>query len=230
MSNIYTIFPTIIYVGEVKDHEKHKEEFYKVYPKFDYEVTKYDNTVSENTGKVLLHLEDSLNPLFEEIIYGHVKKYICDILKYKDIFNYTITKSWLSRARNSNNCIPWHIHSPSHLSFTYYLNMPPNAHKLKLAAPYSQFLPFLGSAVENQLEERTMIQEFYELNSTTFDMIPPEGSIVLFPSRIQHTTESVVKDFTGERLAIVGDIILTLKEDHLNFSMGFIDPKYWKQY
>jgi hypothetical protein len=75
-----------------------------------------------------------------------------------------------------------------------------------------------------------MIQEFNELNSTTFDMIPPEGSIVLFPSRIQHTTESVVKDFTGERLAIVGDIILTLKEDHLNFSMGFIDPKYWKQY
>ena len=59
---------------------------------------------------------------------------------------------------------------------------------------------------------------------------PKKGSIVLFPSRIQHTTESVVKDFTGERLAIVGDIILTLKEDHLNFSMGFIDPKYWKQY
>ena len=67
MSHIYTIFPTTIYVGEVKDHKKHKEEFYKVYPKFDYEVNEHDNTVSENTGKVLLHLDDTLNPLFEEI-------------------------------------------------------------------------------------------------------------------------------------------------------------------
>tara|TARA_B100001250_G_scaffold82538_1_gene68096 strand:+ start:81 stop:773 length:693 start_codon:yes stop_codon:yes gene_type:complete len=230
MSHIYTIFPTTIYVGEVKDHKKHKEEFYKVYPKFDYEVNEHDNTVSENTGKVLLHLEDTLNPLFEEIIYGHVKSYICDILRYKDIFNYVIIKSWLSRARSSKNEIPWHIHSPSHISFCYYLNMPPNSHKLKLGSPYNEFTPFLGSHSENKLDERVMIDEYTNLNSVTFDMSPPEGSVVLFPSRIKHTTKSVVKDFTGERLAIVGDIILTLKEDQLQYSMGFIDPKYWKQY
>ena len=37
-------------------------------------------------------------------------------------------------------------------------------------------------------------------------------------------------DFEGERLGIVGDITLMLKEDQLNFSMGYIDNKYWKKY
>jgi hypothetical protein len=39
------------------------------------------------------------------------------------------------------------------------------------------------------------------------------------------------ENFTGERLAIVGDIVLTLKEDRpMVHSMGFVDPRYWKQY
>ena len=53
----FNIFPTTIYVGEVNDHEKHKEEFYKVYPKFDYEETDRHNTVSEGDGNPLLHLD-----------------------------------------------------------------------------------------------------------------------------------------------------------------------------
>ena len=73
------------------EHEKHKEEFYKVYPKYDYEENDRYNTVSENVGNPLLHLEDSLEPLFGDII-SHVKKYTCEVLKYKDIFNYVITK------------------------------------------------------------------------------------------------------------------------------------------
>ena len=34
---LFNIFPTTVYVGEVTDHQTHKEEFYKVYHKFDYE-------------------------------------------------------------------------------------------------------------------------------------------------------------------------------------------------
>ena len=44
---------------------------------------------------------------------------LTDILEYKDIFNYAITKSWISRARD-NKEIPWHIHSTSHISFVYF--------------------------------------------------------------------------------------------------------------
>ena len=48
---LFNIFPTTVYVGEVTDHQTHKEEFYKVYHKFDYEDSDANSTVSENTGR-----------------------------------------------------------------------------------------------------------------------------------------------------------------------------------
>ena len=39
MHQTYNVFPTTIYLGEIVEHQKCKEEFYKVYPKFDYEDT-----------------------------------------------------------------------------------------------------------------------------------------------------------------------------------------------
>ena len=225
---LFNIFPTTVYVGEVTDHQTHKEEFYKVYHKFDYEDSDANSTVSENTGRPFIHLEDNLDPLFNEIIL-HTKRYVMDVLQYKDIFEYVITKTWLSRTRSQKE-IPWHIHSTSHISFVYYLNMPPNAHKLKFLNPHNKNSFFLGMSLESRYEERTMVKEFNQLNSEEFYIHPPEGTVALFPSSVQHCTQCVDKSFDDERLAIVGDITLTLKEDQLQYSMGYIDQKYWKKY
>ena len=225
---LFNIFPTTVYIGEVTDHQTHKEEFYKVYHKFDYEDSDANSTVSENTGRPFIHLEDNLDPLFNEIIL-HTKRYVMDVLQYKDIFEYVITKTWLSRTRSQKE-IPWHIHSTSHISFVYYLNMPPNAHKLKFLNPHNKNSFFLGMSLESRYEERTMVKEFNQLNSEEFYIHPPEGTVALFPSSIQHCTQCVDKSFDDERLAIVGDITLTLKEDQLQYSMGYIDQKYWKKY
>ena len=225
---LFNIFPTTVYVGEVTDHQTHKEDFYKVYHKFDYEDSDANSTVSENTGRPFIHLEDNLDPLFNEIIL-HTKRYVMDVLQYKDIFEYVITKTWLSRTRSQKE-IPWHIHSTSHISFVYYLNMPPNAHKLKFLNPHNKNRFFLGMSLESRYEERTMVKEFNQLNSEEFYIHPPEGTVALFPSSIQHCTQCVDKSFSDERLAIVGDITLTLKEDQLQYSMGYIDQKYWKKY
>ena len=225
---LFNIFPTTVYVGEVTDHQTHKQEFYKVYHKFDYEDSDANSTVSENTGRPFIHLENNLDPLFNEIIL-HTKRYVMDVLQYKDIFEYVITKTWLSRTRSQKE-IPWHIHSTSHISFVYYLNMPPNAHKLKFLNPHNKNSFFLGMSLESRYEERTMVKEFNQLNSEEFYIHPPEGTVALFPSSIQHCTQCVDKSFDDERLAIVGDITLTLKEDQLQYSMGYIDQKYWKKY
>ena len=225
---LFNIFPTTVYVGEVTDHQTHKEEFYKVYHKFDYEDSDANSTVSENTGRPFIHLEDNLDPLFNEIIL-HTKRYVMDVLQYKDIFEYVITKTWLSRTRSQKE-IPWHIHSTSHISFVYYLNMPPNAHKLKFLNPHNKNSFFLGMSLESRYEERTMVKEFNQLNSEEFYIHPPEGTVALFPSSVEHCTQCVDKSFDDERLAIVGEITLPLKEDQLQYSMGYIDQKYWKKY
>jgi hypothetical protein len=75
-----------------------------------------------------------------------------------------------------------------------------------------------------------MVKDFNELNAETFFLHPPEGTVALFPSSLHHRTESSIDNFEGERLAIVGDVSLVLKEDQLHYSMGYIDQKYWKKY
>ncbi len=225
----FNIFPTTIYVGEVTDHETHKEEFYKVYPKYDYEETCDDNTVSENLGNPFIHLEDNLDSLFEKIA-AHARTYTCEVLGYKDIFNYVITKTWLSRARRPNNEIKWHIHSTSHISFVYYVNVPPNSHCLEFQNNCSKNDLFKAMNIQDERYDRTMVENYNPLNSETFYMSPLEGSVTMFPSMMVHHTKFNGGEFEGERLGIVGDITLMLKEDQLNYSMGYIDNKYWKKY
>jgi uncharacterized protein (TIGR02466 family) len=227
------IFPTTLYVGNIDNHLQHKEEFYKVYPKFDYErinkKTKKINTVSENQGNPLIHLEESLDPLFKEIV-EHVKNYIHNILLLKDIFNVTITKCWLSRAREIEDEIPWHIHSTSHISFVYYVNMPKDSHSIKFLNKHQTNNLFLAMTADDTDEELKFVKSYSNENSETFFMLPNEGNLLLFPSKIPHSTKSITNNFSGERLAIVGDITLILKEQYLSYSMGYVDQKYWKTY
>ena len=66
---IYNIFPTTIYVGEMENHKDYKTRFDKLYSKYDYEQKsvrdgeQWFNTTSENTGKPYIHLEESLSEL-----------------------------------------------------------------------------------------------------------------------------------------------------------------------
>lgn len=227
--NIAQIFPTTIYVGDIENHEKYKEEFYKLYHKFDYEVTSENNTVSEECGNPLIHLEKSLEPLFSEIT-SHIKNYIHNVLNLRDLFDVTITKTWLSRAREIKDEIPWHIHSTSHISFTYYLNAPTNSHTITFSNQHEPNSLFLGMSKFNEEKEKRFVNLYNENNATTFFITPEEGKIVLFPSKLIHSTKSKSDEFDGERLAIVGDVSLILGEEYLSFPMGYINEKYWKKF
>ena len=233
MTQIFNIFPTTLYVSEIDKHEEYKSKFYKLYSKYDYEQKSFRdgeewfNTTSENAGNPLIHLEDSLSELFEDIIYN-VKIYVQDILKYQNIFDYVITKSWLSRSRATYENIKWHSHSTSHVSFSYYLNTPPNSHDIKFANPHNTNSLFVGL---NNSDVKDGVAERNELNASTFHLNPKEGSLILFPSSLNHCTHCISNKFNGERLAIVGDVTLVYKEDGTNdYSMGYINPKYWRIY
>ena len=233
MTQIFNIFPTTLYVSEIDKHKEYKSKFYEPYSKYDYEQKSFRdgeewfNTTSENAGNPLIHLEDSLSELFEDIIYN-VKIYVLDVLKYQNIFDYVITKSWLSRSRATYENIKWHSHSTSHVSFSYYLNTPPNSHDIKFANPHNTNSLFVGL---NNSDVKDGVAERNELNASTFHLNPKEGSLILFPSALNHCTHCTSDKFDGERLAIVGDVTLVYKEDGTNdYSMGYINPKYWRIY
>lgn len=223
----FNIFPTTIYAGELEQHQEHKNSFYNIYPKYDYTDDDRNNTVSENVGNPLLHLEDELEGLFADII-SHTKSYTRDVLGYKDIFDYVITKSWLSRHRDSRT-IPWHIHASCHISFVYYVSIPPNSHTITFQNVDSKNKLWIGNK-EGRYDDLKMIETPNHLNAEKFFIHPPEGYVLLFPSMLHHCTEHNDDGFIGERIAIVGDITLVLKEEYLKYSTGYINPKYWKVY
>lgn len=223
--NLFNIFPTTIYVGSSENHSQNKKNFYNVYSKYDFE----DTTVSENSGNPLLHLDEELKELFDEVI-SNTKTYIHEVLLVRDIFNIAITKSWISRARNKEQEIPWHIHSTSQISFVYYINMPQKSNSLQFLNFNSPNNLFLGMNSEYKKKERMIVSDYNYYNSNTFHITPQEGHIILFPSSIRHSTKNIHGNFDGERLAIVGDITLILKQKELSLSMGYLDPQYWKIY
>jgi hypothetical protein len=228
------IFPTTLYVGKMENHEEYKKSFKKVYPKFDFpqisEHIQTINTVSENCGNPLLHLEKDLEPLFTEITI-HIENYIHNILSLKDVFDVNIVKTWISRSREKNHEIPWHFHSPSQISFVYYLETPENSQVLEFLNMNEGNSIFPAIFDENCKEkDLNMVNEYTTLNSNIFYLIPSEGNVNIFPSKITHRTKSKSENFEGERLAIVGDAILILKEEYLSFSTGFIDKKFWKKF
>ena len=228
MSQVFNIFPTTIYVGKVENHDTFKKEFLKIYKDFDYEENDVSNTVSEGQVNPLIHLEPSMDPMFKEIV-RHIKTYVIDILKFKDMFNYSISKTWISRTRDKKE-IPFHCHSTSHVSFVYYLNIPPYSHTTRFLNNENYNSLFLGANSHNNNDDKNMIKEFNLLNSKTFFIHPQEGHVALFPSRVSHGTQCIKEDFNEERLSIVGDVNLILKEEHLLHSMGLIDEKFWKKY
>ena len=228
MNQVFNIFPTTIYVGKVENHDTFKKEFLKIYKDFDYEENDISNTVSEGQVNPLIHLEPSMDPMFKEIV-RHIKTYVIDILKFKDMFNYSISKTWISRTRDKKE-IPFHCHSTSHVSFVYYLNIPPYSHTTRFLNNENYNSLFLGANSHNNNDDKNMIKEFNLLNSKTFFIHPQEGHVALFPSRVSHGTQCIKEDFNEERLSIVGDVNLILKEEHLLHSMGLIDEKFWKKY
>ena len=225
---IFNIFPSTIYVGQVEGHSNFKSEFLKLYDKFDYEENNRSNTVSEGQVNPLIHQEPLMDSMFKEIV-RHIKSYVLDILKFKDLFNYSITKTWISRTRDSKE-IPHHIHSTSHVSFVYYLNVPPYSHTTEFLNMENYNSLFLGANSHNNIDDQNMIKEYNVLNSKTFFIHPQEGHVAIFPSRVTHGTRCINPEFNGERLSIVGDVNLILQDEHLLHSMGLIDEKYWKKY
>ena len=231
---IHNIFPTTVYIGEMEGHKKYKELFYNdLYPKYEFDHELRDtgeyNIVSETCGKPIIHTEESARPMMEEIT-KHIKNYYLQVLGLKDVFDVYHIKSWISRTRNVDNTIPTHIHAPSHFSYAYYVNTPKDSNELVFSCEKhpNEVHEAMFSAYD---QNDTFINEVKFESTKNYAIESKEGLICIFPSKTPHGTDSVSEVFSGERLAISGDCIIMLKEsERMKYSMGYINPKYWRTY
>lgn len=231
---LHNMFPTSVYVGKIKGHDTYKEVFYKeIYPKYMFphiEESSGDiNTVSEHDGKPIIHTEESAIPMMKEIT-EHIREYYTKVLGMRDIFDVYHIKSWISRSYNSEEVIPPHEHSPAQISYAYYLNTPDNCPMLTF---YNEEKPneIFPTAFSHSTERDTLMNDYTYESTQNYSIESKEGLICIFPSKTPHGTDSVSEVFSGERLAISGDCIITLKEsERMQYSNGYTNPKYWRTY
>jgi len=88
----------------------------------------------------------------------------------------------------------------------------------------------------NYAIQLTNLSKEYPVFKSAFEKLKYLSNIILWnkssltKTKVRALSNINLKVKKGERLGIVGDMTLMLKEDELHYSMGYIDDKYWKKY
>lgn len=226
---VYEIFPTLIYRGEVTCHNEFKS--YYLTEIIDYwhwseDLARNEITSPENSGKYFLHHDQKYSSFFK-CLQKNVKKYL-DLLEVDHHkLNIYVTKSWVNVHRNDLPETKVHIHNCSDISFCYYINANETSDKLcfhqtKNSNEVSEFL------FETSNQKYNLINKFNRYNCNNYTVSPIEGTLVLFPSSLLHSTMRQ-ENFEGERISICGDITLTLKDEYLKCEYSRVDPSLWRK-
>jgi hypothetical protein len=116
----------------------------------------------------------------------------------------------------------------------YYANLPHNSDILNFNNHNQPNALFDGLLDTNPDPTRCLINEINELNCKSYSIIPEEGQLMLFPSKLPHGTiwhpDNTEGTITGKRVAIAGDINLILREDVVNFESGKLNPRHWRKF
>jgi len=190
-----------------------------------------DGKSDESTGHVTMHHEPALLPVFE-LATKAAKALVESHMVDPELFDYNVVKSWMNML--SARDTPQHNHADAHISFSYYVNIPPNKNAPITFCNYPErYEPFSFMAKVNNASEWNLV------NSYAWSFHPQEGTIFAFPSRLSHFTPRMsdgdepgiktVDDFRSHRIVIAGDIVMTYKDTSAK-SLGLQPIKNWRTF
>jgi hypothetical protein len=175
-------------------------------------------------------LDPAFEPLFRFSSVA-VKEYVKSFSGDPSMFDFHVVKSWANIVKNLGN--PQHNHADAHLSFVYYINIPEH-----VSTPIifhnnpNRYQPFHGFS-------RWNCETWDILNSGTWQFMPKEGQVMVFPSAMGHETPQLsdeedhgvrdLVDLQQRRVSIAGDIIITYKELAAK-PLGLQPVKNWRTF
>lgn len=228
---IYEIFPTIIYRGQISCHEEFKKNYLNElceYWHYAEDLPREELQSPENSGRYFLHHEEKYKDFFY-CLSENVRQYL-RVLEVDDtLLNVHITKSWVNIHKEDLPNIKTHIHNCSDISFCYYLNSNETSDKLCFHQQNN------NNEVSDFMFETTLsgkynlIKKYNKYNCNNYFVSPIEGTVVLFPSSLMHSTMKM-QERMGKRISICGDITLTLRKDYLKCEYSRLDPSLWRQF
>ncbi len=228
---IYEIFPTIIYRGEISCHKEFKDNYLeklKKYWHYSEELPREELQSPENSGRYFLHHEEKYKDFFKSLS-DNVRQYLRVLDVEDQLLNVNITKSWLNIHKEDLPNIKTHIHNCSDISFCYYLSADETSDKLcfhqyKNSNEVSEFM-----FETTKSGKYNLIKNYNKYNCNNYLVTPIEGTVVLFPSSMMHSTLQMQERF-GERVSICGDVTLTLRTDYIKCEYSRVDPTLWRQF
>ena len=228
---IYEIFPTVIYRGEIECHQEFKEKYLKELCKYWHwspDLPRDEMTSPENSGRYFLHHDDRYEDFFKCLV-DNVRQYLKILAVDESKLNVYITKSWLNIHEEDSPEIKVHNHNCSDISFCYYLQCNETSDKLCFhnIENINEVSGFMFRTTVNP--DNNLITCYNKYNCSKYTVSPIEGTVILFPSSLLHSTLNMLPR-TINRIGIAGDITLTLKEGNEKSEFSRIDPSTWRSY
>lgn len=233
----HSLFPTLLLEFKYDKKDQFKEIFFNSVLKY----TNENGKSNEYTGHVNIHHEEAFKP-FYAFVTSCIKKYIRRLHLNPDEFEYYVTKSWLNI--NNKKATPKHSHADGHMSFAYYINLPENnQQKIRFYNIENRYEPY------SHCIEYNNPSNWDEYNSYTWDFLPTEGQLFVFPGNLPHSTVGnsykmledmtedtieepgyfIPSDLKTKRICISADFMITFKEK-LPRSMGVQPISNWRMF
>ena len=237
VAEVHYAFPLAIYTEKLDNHEEFNRVILDNIKPYDFISTETTLT-GEWLGKINIHH----NPLFEDFfktVLRSIKDYVSFLGIEEEFFRYYFTKTWLSVIDRPELHFEYHIHPESDISWVYYVEVPKNAAAVAFGNLHLQNQLFEGMMSDGRLQKDatdningrdlaaplSFFKERNTANFTSFHIPPSPGLLVLFPGKQRHATIAppyATGPQEGKRIAVVGDVSMFLKPEHLAFESGRI--------
>jgi hypothetical protein len=219
---IDAIFPTCIYSNTL-DTRMFDSDIDRVIDRYMFDRT--DGIQGEYLGLADMHQEAVLQKFYTTIM-DNIRIYTDVLGLDNSLFDFYMVKSCLSKHTQDTDVMNRHVHNCSDISFVYYHQVPENSAALMFHSGHHNNELFGGLFARER--ERSMLTANNAFNSTEWYMEPAAGLLVIFPSNLGHSTRKLSEGmFSGERIAIVGDVNLVLKPGQDNWETGKVSLDKW---
>lgn len=222
MKKIHEVFPLVIYQGSLECHENFKKNHLEKLKKYWFNGYEYESP--EASSNIFVHLDENYFELFQDL-----KKVFNDyfnILNIKfDRLSYHIVKSWVVYHKDDTTPpMAVHNHNEANISFVYYLNTDETSDKLAVTQLSNRNEVCKGFF--DTPDVHNIMNGFNRYNCNYYTITPAEGTVIVMPTETYHKT---IKNMprTNERVAIAGDVRVTLKPEYFKHHQGCTHPSQW---
>ena len=217
---VHEVFPTLVVQDRIDVHEEFKEQYFEELKSLWFDG--YNNETPENSGRCSLHLNPNYLMFFQSL-----KKSVCKYLDLLEVdhekLNINFIKSWVGYHNKDIPGLKMHTHNGSDISFCYYLSSDETSDKF--CAHQITNTNEVSDALFESSDRFNVIKKFNRYNCNNYTITPHEGTVVIFPSSLLHST--LKKRNIGERYTIPGDIKLCLKSKYNLHHQSLPSPDLW---